>query len=307
MDNSANRKKRKLPKRGALELREYSPDIDVPIPGSETFISPSALDSPSFPQSRRPGSPITVGTPTGSKRDRQYAKPLTKPSKNFAERLQHVTDLGGSAEDEFLTQHSILPKFDSDSTTTPSSSFFSSQASINDILDENTRPDANVDAKDESKYRVIPRKVNNLAFAKKLHADVQVLPEKKLVDTAVQVVVKSSFTNPCIPMSLLLPSSPPIPQLKEPLQDSPKPPPSPTTSVSSCENGLADLAEIQQQQQQQQQFKQMRQQEMQQPIPIQVSTRIQTRLSKRKIRSKSSNTLDELRAVGMLDWIIIGL
>ncbi|KAI9249414.1 hypothetical protein BDA99DRAFT_523730 [Phascolomyces articulosus] len=199
MGQQSIRKKRKLPKREAFDFQETSPGMDIPIPGSETFISPSEVLSPFTMGSGRTNkysNPITVGTPTlhGKSRSRHHVnRPLTRPSENFAERLQRVlsnNDDYETSEDDFMILHSILPTLDHNDNNLDNSS--KGNSSLDNVVpDENTlpqqqqqtqfhsyqqrhhykqsqqqqphqsNPNNNDTTNNERKYKVIPRKVKS--------------------------------------------------------------------------------------------------------------------------------------------------
>ncbi|KAG2225934.1 hypothetical protein INT45_006630 [Circinella minor] len=221
------RKKRKLPKRDVSDLKEFSPDINVPIPGSETWISPTAIDSPNdfFPtRSNNKNNHITVGTPTKS-RSRHYSKPLSRPSENFSERLQRAfndinnsIDSGGNCEtlldDDFMNRHSIVPIYERQNDTSSPDFLIPDENSLPEQTHEQQHHDQlqrynilNTMTKNnnyEPKYNVIPKQVkddahqgdvNNKNMKKNEHfradtSNICLPDEKKLMDTKVQVMIK---------------------------------------------------------------------------------------------------------------------
>ncbi|KAI8144229.1 hypothetical protein BJV82DRAFT_79857 [Fennellomyces sp. T-0311] len=244
MDPPPVRRKRKLLKQKQYDPTENSPDIDVPVPGSETLVSPSACDSPSFHYRKR-ASPVTVGTPKIESRTRQYAKPLNRPSENFAERLNRVID----NDDEFLSKHLIVPTLDDDDSRIGNN-------------DENEPPRTD----EQPRYNVIPRKVNGGEKGKrKLSAHARLM-DKKLVDTTTEVIVR--------PVHISKPSSS-------------QAPPSPSTSISSDDEGLAALIPPEP------------------PVPdiaIPISARASEKLNDRTRLPRRSVRLEYLRRRGLLEW-----
>ncbi|KAI7853296.1 hypothetical protein BDC45DRAFT_510880 [Circinella umbellata] len=331
------RKKRKLPKRDVSDFKEFSPDINVPIPGSETWISPTAIDSPNdfFPTRTNKNNHITVGTPTKS-RFRHYTKPLSRPSENFSERLQrslndinNSIDSGGNCEtlfdDDFMAGHSIVP-IRQDDTSSPD--FF--------VPDENSLPEQTYEqqrheqlqryntlntmtknSNHQPKYNVIPKQVkddahqgnvNNKNMERNEHSRADTpnicLPdEKKLMDTEVQVVIKQLTEENEDFLSTHSPS--PQQQLQE-LFFSHIPSSSSVCIPRYYDDDLIDSVEEHR----------PKEQDLENPtsllspllspqqiIQIPVSERIQTKLNKRKRQPKLlSVILGHLRKEGLLEW-----
>ena len=329
------RKKRKLPKRDVSELKESSPDINVPIPGSETWISPTAIDSPNdffSTRSNNKNNHITVGTPTKS-RSRHYSKPLSRPSENFAERLQKAfsgvsksANSGGDYEtlfdDDFMARHSIVPILESQGDPSSPDEL---------VPDENSLPEQTRQQQDyhqkkpyniintmtmnincEPKYNVIPRQiknddhqgnVDNKNMKKSEHfstdsSNICLPDEKILTDTKVLVVKQLTKENEdSLSAHPLMPQRPQPQQLLQGLL---------VSRIPNCDSGLTDSSGEHSSKEQEQDELTRTSSSLpspQQIIQIPVSERIQTKLNKRKRRPSSlSPILGHLRKEGLLEW-----